>query len=192
MAKKEKTEKTEKATPTHTPTPAAKDIAAEITKAVKDIKDIKDTHNDVIMCRSVIKGGLYMNGQKSGITYQWTNEGDRTEVDKADILAAIRSHSDYITKPYFIIEDTALLERYPRLKTLYENLYSIKSLKDILKEPPQRMIAIIEKLPDGPKDSIKSLASEQIAAGTLDSIRRIKALDKYFGTKMLIKVAGEK
>ena len=60
---------------------------------------------DGIPCRSITQGGLYMHGIKSDIAYKWSNDGDVTEVEYQDLVAAVRSSVSYVMKPYFIIED---------------------------------------------------------------------------------------
>lgn len=41
-------------------------------------------------------------------------------------------------------------------------------------------------MPAGIKDSIKSIAATKIGSGELDSVSTIRALDKYFGTKLML------
>lgn len=147
-------------------------------------KAVKRDASDGIRCRSVTTGGLYMEGIKSHILYEWYDADVRVDVEYQDIVAAIRSHSNFIFKPYFIIEDEDVLAEYPAVAELYNNLYSLGELADIFKLPHGGMIATIKTLPAGVQDTIKNLASKMISTGELDSIKRIKALDEYFGTKM--------
>ena len=151
----------------------------------KEAKKFEAT--DGIPCRSITSGGLYMEGIKSHIVYEWSDDGDVTEVEYQDIVAAIRSNASYINKPYFIIEDKDIITQFPQLNKIYASMYSIKDLKDVLtKTTPNEMKATILSLPDGAKESIKNTASQMISKGTLDSVQKIKILDEIFNTELML------
>ena len=140
-----------------------------------------------IPCRSIVSGGLYMSGIKSRIMYEWADNGDVTEVEYQDLVAAIRSNVNYITKPYFIIEDDEFIAQHPQLDKIYSSMYSIKDLRDVLTDlSPNSMKNTILALPDGAKESIKNLASQMISNGTLDSVQKIKILDEIFETRLML------
>ena len=142
---------------------------------------------DGIPCKSITSGGLYMEGIKSRITYEWSDDGDVTEVEYQDIVAAIRSNVSYINKPYFIIEDKDIIKQFPQLNKIYASMYSFKDLKDVLVDlSPNSMKATILSLPDGARESIKSIASKMISNGTLDSVQKIKILDEIFDTELML------
>ena len=143
--------------------------------------------NEGIPCKSITPGKLFMEGIKSKIVYRWTDNGDVVEVEYQDLIAAIRSNSTYVMKPFFVIEDNELVNRFPQLKRLYESMYSIKDLKDVLTTMSvEEMEKTILALPEGAKDSIKHLASKMISNGTLDSVQKIKCLDKIYDTEMMM------
>lgn len=142
---------------------------------------------DGILCRSITPGGLYMEGIKSHILYEWSDNGDVSEVEYQDLVAAIRSNVSYISKPYFIIENEDIIAQFPQINKIYESMYSIKDLKDVLIDlSPRDMKATILSLPDGAKASIKHIASQMISNGTLDSVQKIKILDEIFDTRLML------
>jgi len=142
---------------------------------------------DGVRCRSITSGGLYMEGIKSHILYEWADNGDVTEVEYQDIVAAIRSNVNYISKPYFIIEDDDIIAQFPQLNKIYASMYSFKDLRDVLVElSPNNMKSTILSLPEGAKESIKSIASKMISNGTLDSVQKIKILDEIFNTELML------
>ena len=65
-------------------------------------------------------------------------------------------------------------------------MYSIDDLAEIFRLPYNKIPNELDRLPEGAKQSIKSLASEYIAKGKLDSVKVIKALDDYFGTQLML------
>jgi hypothetical protein len=48
------------------------------------------------------------------------------------------------------------------------------------------MKSMILSLPNGAKESLKSVASSMISNGTLDGIKKIQALDEIFNTNFML------
>ena len=163
-------------------------VASETAKTV-EVKKEKKTYapSDGIPCKSITNGGLYMPGLKSNILYSWVDAGDIVEVEYQDLQAAIRSNNGYVMNPLFVIEDEELVSQFPQLKKLYEALYSVGELEDVITElSPGDMKATILSLPKGAQDAIKHLASKMVSDGRLDSVKKIKTLDEIFDTEMSI------
>ena len=113
--------------------------------------------------------------------------GDVVDVEYQDLTAAIRSHNDYIGRPFIVVEDQEFVSQFPQLQKLYATLYSAGDLEDvILKLNLADMKATIKSLPVGAQNSIKHIASQMISNGQLDSVSKIKALDELFGTEMVL------
>ena len=89
-----------------------------------------------------------------------------------------------------LIDDDDFIVKYQDLKKLYDSMYAKENLKDILKLPANQMKNIVDSLPDGIKDTLKSLAVTCIETGEIDSVRIIKAIDEIFGTQMLLKLTS--
>lgn len=159
------------------------------TADVKEVKKEKKSYapSDGIPCKSITNGGLYMPGLKSNILYSWVDAGDIVEVEYQDLQAAIRSNNGYVMNPLFVIEDEELVSQFSQLKKLYEALYSVGELEDVVTElSPGDMKATILSLPKGAQDAIKHLASKMVSDGRLDSVKKIKTLDEIFDTEMSI------
>ena len=163
------------------------DDTEEVKAPIVEKKTKKYEATDGIPCRSITPGGLYMEGLKSHILYEWADNGDVTEVEYQDLVAAIRSNLSYVQKPYFIIEDENIVSQFPQIVKIYDSMYSIKDLKDVLTTlSPKDMKATILSLPDGAKESVKHIASQMISNGSLDSVQKIKYLDEIFNTKLML------
>lgn len=137
-----------------------------------------------IPCRSITQGGLYMEGAKTKMRYEWSDYGDITYVEYADLASATRVRSSYVFGPLFMIDDDDFIEEFPQLKKFYTENYSISDLEVILSYPVDRMVEEIQALPKSAIESIKVLAASSINDGSLDSVSKIKALDELFGTKL--------
>lgn len=181
--------KNSKATTSATSVNSVENTAEVKTETKKEVKKEKRKYeqSEGILCKSITSGGLYMPGLKSNILYTWIDSGDQIEVEYQDLLAAIRSNNSYVMRPFLVIEDEEFVSQFPQLKKLYDKLYSVGELKDVITDlSPADMKATILSLPQGAQDSIKHIASKMVSDGTLDSVRKIKILDEIFDTEMSV------
>ena len=145
------------------------DTVIEVSESVETKPEKKKfDKEETIICKSITDGLLLVTGDKSGILYRWPA----------------------VFKPRFVIENEDFIAEYPELNKLYDTLYSVDDLKDVLKLPVSQMRKMItEQLPVGAVDAIKGLAASMIMNGSLDSTAKIKALDEIFGTHLLLTLA---
>lgn len=164
-----------------------------VTKEVKEVNNERVfSPEDTIPCRSLVSGGLYIEGNRSHILYSWADCGDVVDVEYRDLIYLVRTRENVnIYSPRIIIEDEDFIKQNKSLKDLYDSLYSAGDLSEILNLPVSKMKAEIAKLPIGAKEALKGIVSTMINSRTLDSVQKIKALDDIFGTKMLLTLAQE-
>lgn len=160
------------------------------TQEVKKNEKKKFNQKDLIPCVSITPGEMFFVGKKSETLYTFASMDDVVEIEFRDLDYAARSKDAMMYKPRFIIQDKDFINLHPALDGIYSNLHSVKDLKDILKMNPNQMEKAISKLPVGAQESIKVIAATMIDKGTLDSIQRVKVLDKFFGTEMLLKLTS--
>ncbi len=171
--------------------PVMESIMEEPKSVVKEEAKKKEfKSNDRIKCTSITSGGLFMSGKKTGTLYSWVDAGDVAYIEYADLAAEVRTKGMYAFRPRFVVDDEDFIAQFPELDTLYASLYSKKDLNKILSLEPKKMASVIKGLPDGAKESIKSMAVSAIERGELDSINRIKVIDEIFGTNMLLKMTS--
>ena len=163
-------------------TAKAEPVTAEPVVEETPVRFFKDS--DGIPCRSITQGGLYMEGAKTHMHYEWVTYGDITYVEYADLSAAVRMKSSYVFGPTFIIEDEDFINEFPQLKKFYTENYTMQDLENILTFDVDKMIKEIKLLPHSAVESMKILAASAVADGTLDSVKKINALDEVFGTNM--------
>lgn len=165
-------------------TKKVKEIEEEIVKPTRKFKN-----DELIPCKSITNGKLLVDGDKSGILYKWADYGDVEEVEYRDLLYMVRSRAPWVYKPRLIVLDEDFIEQNPDLKNIYDSMYEVKDLRDILKMSPSQMKKTIDSLPVGAKEAIKGVAATMIDRGQLDSVEKIKVLDEIFGTKLLFTLA---
>ena len=91
---------------TKTITPVEKPVVENVSAAKEVVKPKEKKvfqQNDGVMTTSITTGTLIMIGIKTGIIYTWADYGDQTEVEYADLVAAVRSSKDQVYKPYFMM-----------------------------------------------------------------------------------------
>lgn len=137
-----------------------------------------------ISCHSVIEGGVYFTGGKTKIPYTFNCYGDEVDILYSDLALAVRIKSPYLFNPWFIVDDEDFIAEFPQLQKFYNENYSVRELKNILKLPIDEMVSEINALPKTAIESIKGIAASKVANGSIDSIAKIKALDEIFGTDL--------
>lgn len=160
-----------------------KEPAAE-KKPVKAEK--KFNAEDEIMCKSIAAGATFVPGIRSKMTYEFEAENTELPVQYQDLYAFVNSKSPYLFKPFIIVEDEDFVNKFPKLKELYQNMYSANDLSRILSLSPEEVENKLQKLPVGAREAVKNIASSMIADGSLNDIRVIKAVDSVLGTDLLL------
>ena len=161
-------------------------------KAVSKKKARKYEPSDLIPCRSMYAGTLLFTGDKTKITYEFSNIGDFRYIEYQDLLSAFLLRKKSLFAPYIIIEDDELLEdiHWSEIKEIYEGLYSKDDLMALINLPTARFDSEFRKLPTGFKTTISTIVSQMLSEGTFDSLNKIKIIDDECGTDL--KLLAEK
>ena len=147
---------------------------------------------DLILCRSMVSGQLFVDGVRSGLLYTFADYNDTCEIEYRDLIYLVRSYKDKtIYEPRIIVEDEDFIAENPKLAELYESMYTKGDLMEIINLPISQMVDTINALPMGCKNALKGIAATMIDNGQLDSIQKIKALDEIFETNMLLTLVQE-
>lgn len=176
-------------------TTSATKTKAEDTKVKKDtVKEIvaeakkpkKYEPDDLIPCRSMYAGTLLFTGDKTKITYEFSNMGDFRYIEYQDLLSALLVRKKSLFAPYIIIEDEELLENvhWQEVKKVYDGLYDREDLITLINLPTMHFSEEFRKLPSGFKSTIATMVSEMISEGTFDSMNKIKIIDEECGTDL--------
>lgn len=165
-------------------------MATKMTKATTEEKPVvkvekrKFEKDELIPVKSITGGELLMVGHQTGLLYKWVDFDDVQEVEYQDLQYDVRASGSYSKYPRFIILDEDFVEQN-KLGELYDSLYSKDDIREILELPANQLKKVIEGLPKGAKESIKTLASTMIRNGSFDSVSKIKVIDEIFETEML-------
>ena len=137
-----------------------------------------------IPCRSVTYGKLICVGPKSKLNYEWADYGDITEVEYQDLRALQSTHSGFLTKPLFVIEDDELVKQWSSsLKAVYDRIASL-DVDSLFKMTPSQFKKKLESFPVSYRQTVVEMANKMILTGELDSLAKIKAIDEVCGTDL--------
>ena len=150
-------------------------------KAVK-----KFNPDDMILCQSICVGQKFVKGFKSGTIYTFEALGAEEYIEYRDLVAAVRSKDSILFKPFIVVLDEDFINEQKTLKSFYENMYTPEDFEEFFRLKPNQMVEALNNMPIGIRETIKSMAVGKIQDGVFDSVARIKALDDYFGTKMML------
>lgn len=134
--------------------------------------------DDVILCRSITPGRLCLEGAATNMVYRWMNYGAEAEVEYKDLANAVRSHHKIIFNPSIIVEDDDFVNEFIELKKFYTEKFTLKELTDILDMNENKMADAISILPSGARDQFINIVSTKVSNGELDSVKKIKALER--------------
>lgn len=167
---------------------ATNNVEVAETETVSAIK--KFSEKDEIECVSITPGQLFVTGERSKDLYTFADIDDVQFIRYDDLMYMVRRKHPAVFKPRFIIQNQDFLDQNKGVEDVYSSLYSSADLKAILKLTPVQIRTKVMSLPEGAKDSLKTIVATMVDNKTFDSVQRIKVLDEIFGTDMLFKIAG--
>lgn len=154
------------------------DIFEQEEEVVKPVEKKVFHADDMILCRSMTAGKVVMEGDVSKNIYRWVDYGSECAVEYRDLVNAVRRRSTFVYAPRFIIEDEDFINEFSELKKFYTEQFTIGELTDIIDMDEDEMASAISVLPKGAKEELVNIVSTSISNGSLDSIRKIKTLEK--------------
>ena len=167
----------------------SKNEKEEVLKTNKSSTKKEFGQEDLILCRSMVSGQLFVDGVRSGLLYTFADYNDTCEIEYRDLIYLVRSYKDKtIYEPRIIIEDEDFIAENPKLAELYESMYTKGDLMEIINLPISQMVDTINALPMGCKNALKGIAATMIDNGQLDSIQKIKIIDNVLGTDLMFLV----
>lgn len=158
----------------------------EEAKPLVEKKEIKFESDDLIRCRSVRPGQLIYQSNKSDTLYIWNGYDDEVEMLFSDLRSLYISKSRFIFEPWFIIENEDLLEQWPTVRELYKQVYKYENLEDVLTYPNDDFRNALLAMPEGLRESLKTMIATKIEDESFDSLQKVKIVDQIMGTDLRI------
>lgn len=163
-------------------------VEEPVTKEVEKKEPRKYEPNDLIPCYSMYAGCLLFTGDKTKLTYEFSNIGDFRYIEYQDLLAGMLMRKPSLYAPYIIIDDEELLDQphWSQIKEIYNGLYDKNDLMRIINLPTTQFNEEFRLLPAGYRNTIATIVSGLISEGKFDSMNKIRIIDEVCGTDMAV------
>lgn len=176
-----KTKKTTNKKTTKTVEPTVEETIEEVKhvkeKAPEKAKKKKVDLDTLVSCRNITDGQLIYISRKTGLQTLWANYGDEEFIDVAELLTMKASQPKFLTEPWLIIDDDDVIE-YLGLKHLYSKIFDLDDIDTFFDVSVDEMKTILDKIPNGIKESIITRARKKIEDETLYDTRKIRLLEE--------------
>lgn len=153
----------------------------------EDAANVSIKPNDLVETTSVTAGELIMIGRKSHRLYRWKDYKDIQYVEYQDLQAeCFSATSKYLFDPLIIINSEEVLaqKEFQKVAKLYETVISSEEMDKLFSADLTTFEKTLKTLPKGLQNSVKTIAAGKILDGSLDSINKIKAIDKILGSDL--------
>jgi len=143
--------------------------------------------NDLVETTSATAGELLMIGRKSHRLYRWKDYNDIQYVEYQDLQAEnFSTTSRYLFDPLIIINSEEVLaqKEFQKVAALYETAISSEEMDKLFSLDLPSFEKTLKGLPKGLRNSVKTIAAGKVIDGSLDSINKIKAIDKILGSDL--------
>lgn len=140
-----------------------------------------------VPCVSMVRSGklIYASKRQMGYSVIWRNYMDTQYIELAELMAMRSSDPMFFSENWIMIDDEfehkdAVIQKL-RIKDMYANTPNMIELERLFIIPVDEMIHKIKSMSVSLKESVYLHAKEAVENGTLDSMRRIKAIEGVLG-----------
>jgi len=156
-----------------------KEVKKEEIREAEKKKELKIPNRDeMILCRSVVIGGLTYVSERSKATWRFDDYGSEQYIEYGELLNMKASNPDFLFKPWLVIDDNSAAIKYLGLESLYNSIVPIEDLEGFFRQPLDEISEKLEKLPLGARNILASKARKMIESRELYDIRIIELLEK--------------
>lgn len=142
-----------------------------------------------VPCVSLIRTGklVYSSRRQVGYEVVWKSFMDVQYIELKELMAMRSSDTSFFAENWIAIEDDfeykdQVMEKL-RITDMYKNMSNTGEFDRLLLLPIAEMVNRVSVMSKTLKESIASYAKDCIANDTLDSLKRIKALEGALGIK---------
>lgn len=140
-----------------------------------------------VPCVSLVRTGKLVYASKRQLGYEviWKRFMDVQYIELKELMSMRSSESSFFSENWIAIDDSfeykdAVMERL-RIKDMYKNMSSTGEFDRLLLLPIAEMVSRVTPMSKTLKESVASYAKDCIQNGSLDSLKRIKALEGALG-----------
>lgn len=140
-----------------------------------------------VPCVSLVRSGrlIYSSKRQMGYSVIWSKYMDTQYIELAELMAMRSSDPMFFSENWIMIDDEfehkdAVVQKL-RIKDMYVNAPNMLELERLFVMPVDEMVHKIKPMSVSLKESVYLHAKEAVENGTLDSMRRIKAIEGALG-----------
>lgn len=156
-------------------TPAAKTTVAELPRDL------------YVPCVSLVRSGrlIYSSKRQMGYSVIWRNYMETQYIELVELMAMRSSDPMFFSENWIMIDDEfehkdAVVQKL-RIKDMYVHAPNMLELERLFVMPVDEMVHKIKSMSVSLKESVYLHAKEAVENGTLDSMKRIKAIEGVLG-----------
>lgn len=135
-------------------------------------------NDEMILCRSIVLGGLTYVSKRTGFTYRFDNYGSEQYISYGELINMKASSPCFLNEPWMVVDDNESAIKYLGLEKLYNSLITLDNIDNFLRKPLNEIEEAIDKLPKGVKRTLGEKARKMIEEEKLYDNRIIKLLEK--------------
>lgn len=184
---------------TKTAQKAAKTNAAEVDTNVNEIaedaganepaekvvpKEVDPT--SYVVVRNGFHGKLVYKSSRTGETFRWSEYGDEQEMELRELKNAKNSNKKFFVNNWFMFDEAWIID-YLGVRQFYKNAVRIKDYDKIFDKPTDEMCRVLNEMNKSQKRSASYRAVELIKDGSLDSLKKINAIENALGIELIEK-----
>lgn len=146
-------------------------------------KRIEIDRNEMIPCRSAVHGSLIYIAPRTNARYLWEEFGSTLYLEMGELQDMNGSQRKYLQDGYIVVDDVEAAE-FLNLTKIYEQLADLDDLNVLFGKSASKLEELLPKLPDGMRSTLAAKARELIDEGQLDSLNKIRAIEKALGVDL--------
>lgn len=146
-----------------------------------------------ISCKSAVRGTLtYLSKRMAGYQVVWNDFGDEEFLDLQELISMRSTDLRFFKDNWIIIDDSEgytaqEIMNYIKVDQYYDKNINIDNFDSLFNETPEKIKETVSKMSSGVKDTIAIRAKQLYNAGTLDSRKRVEALEESLGVELEVR-----
>lgn len=136
-----------------------------------------------IPVRNAFPGGLIYRDSRTGLMYKWSNEGDIEYVELGELRTARNTQPKFFENNWWEIDEVRVLEWLNATK-FYKDSLMLKDFDVLFSKSPDEIISIVAKIPEAQRENLILRVRAKVAAGEIDSLKVVRALEGVLNVKL--------
>ena len=133
-----------------------------------------------VLCKSSVPGKLiYVSQRQAGYRIVWNDIGSEEYVEFGELLSMRNTQPKFFSNCWIIPQDEDVIKRL-NIQDYYKNMFDVDNVDSFFDKPTKQFKEDLQKVPKGVGDAIVKKAMEKIDNGTLDSMKKIQAIEDTF------------